>query len=112
MKQIHKRVQNKVNQRGCQDNNLNGGIKMKKASSIIGNFMVFAFFASYLAAHIWTAIVLFKAVKLWAFLVILCVPVLGDLMGIYVLFKIGFYVPFILYGISVIVSIICGVISK
>lgn len=67
---------------------------------------------TYAAAHISAAIILFKNVKLWVFLVTLCVPGLGDILSIYHLFRIGAYWPFILYGITIVLWIISSALAK
>lgn len=67
---------------------------------------------SYFASHIVSAIVLFHNVKLWAFLVMLLVPGLGDIMAIFTLIKLKLWWPFILYGICIVFGVIGSIIAS
>ena len=64
---------------------------------------------SYGASHILAAIVLFKHVKLWLFLVMLLVPGVGDVAAIVSLIYIKMWWPFILYGANIVCWILACV---
>ena len=69
-------------------------MKTEKVSNALGAVLV----GGYAFAHILAAVMLFKSVKLWAFLVMLFVPGLGDVMAISMLLKLRHYLPLIIYG--------------
>lgn len=52
---------------------------------------------AYGVAHIGGAIILFKSVKLWLFIVILLVPGIGDIAGVISLIKTGNWWPLVSY---------------
>lgn len=83
--------------------------KLKTGSAAITALLAWL---SYLGAHIAGAIVLFKSVKLWLFLVILLVPGIGDIAGIICLIKVGSWWPFILYGASIVFWIVSGLLAR
>ena len=66
---------------------------------------------SYGASHIVAAIVLFKHVKLWLFLVMLLVPGVGDVASIVSLINLRMWWPFILYGASIVCWLLAFVFS-
>ena len=66
----------------------------------------------YLIAHVVVILSLFHHLKLWAFLVAMFVPGVGDVMGIYGLISTKCWWPFIAYGIAVIWYILVGFISQ
>ena len=75
---------------------------MKKLSAGFSGVLGVIAFLTYVGSHVWTSVVLFKVTKLWAFLIIFLIPGFGDLAGLYVLFKIKFFIPFIAYGVCVV----------
>jgi len=77
-------------------------MKAEKAFSVIGALS----WVAYGAAHILAAVTLFKSVKLWAFLVMLFVPGLGDVMAITTLIKVRYYLPLIVYGVAAVVWLV------
>lgn len=79
---------------------------MKKITGVFSGALGVIAFLLYLGSHIWTAVVLHSVTKLWAFLIILLIPGIGDLMGLYILFKIKFFMPFIAYGVCFVLWII------
>ena len=80
--------------------------EMKKIFGASSGILSLLAFLTYTGSHIWTSVVLFKVTKLWAFLVILLIPGIGDLMGLYVLCKIKFFIPFIAYGACIVLWIL------
>lgn len=84
---------------------------MKDRGTSVAGVLGILMWIGFTAAHIYTAVVVYKAVKLWAFLTILLVPGIGDLMGIYVLFKIKFFFPLIVYAIDVAIFILIALVG-
>jgi len=74
-------------------------MKAEKALTVIGILS----WVAYGAAHILAAVMLFKSVKLWSFLVMLLVPGLGDVMAITTLIKIKYFLPLVIYGAAAVI---------
>jgi hypothetical protein len=84
---------------------MKGGAIVKKT----GTFMTalgILLWAGYFISHILAAIVLFQKVKLWAFLIMLLVPGIGDFMAIYTLIILKIYLPLLVYVATCVVWII------
>ena len=62
--------------------------------------------------HIISAVYLYNHVKLWAFLIVLLVPGLGDIMGIYYVVVFRFWFPIIAYGSTTALFILAGLVAK
>lgn len=78
------------------------------AAGTLSTLSIIAYFVS----HILAAIFIFKRVKLWLFLIVLLVPVLGDITAIFVLLSSKLYLPFLFYGISIALYIIGGIVAR
>jgi len=85
---------------------------MKKLSAGFSGILGVLAFFTYIGSHIWTSVVLFKVTKLWAFLIILVVPGFGDLLGLYILFEIKFFIPFIAYGACLVLWMLSAVFAQ
>ena len=85
---------------------------MKKIFGTSSGILSLLAVLTYAGSHIWTSVVLFKVTKLWAFLIILLIPGIGDLMGLYILFKIKFFIPFIAYGVCIVLWILSAVFAS
>lgn len=83
---------------------------MKKFANWLIGFSGVASWVIMLITHVATAIFIFNHVKLWAFLVVLLVPVLGDVMGIFYVIKLHYWIPLIGYGITCVLFIISGLV--
>lgn len=62
--------------------------------------------------HVAVAITLFQHVTLWAFLVMLLVPGVGDVMAIWTLIRIQCWWPFVFYAVSLALWLVAGVAGK
>lgn len=81
------------------------------ANGFLGAVGVISWIAT-IVTHIISAVYLYNHVKLWAFLIVLLVPGLGDIMGIYYVITLRFWLPLISYAVTALLFIIAGLVAN
>ena len=87
------------------------GVMKSFANGFLGAVGVISWIAT-IVTHIISAVYLYNHVKLWAFLIVLLVPGLGDIMGIYYVITLRFWLPLIAYAVTTSLFILAGLVAN